>query len=167
MATDCFMVCIYRYGDHTCVSSCVTVQKGGKKTSSRKNVNQIRRLAKCTHIYSKNVIYNRYNIKTPQTPAAHSLTQRDRRLHSRSHTHRRTNTDTLEPSLTHSHVWPPHVVLHSSGGIKSALTSTVSVMHTVGPNRYIIYKPNHYIKTTRFSISNKDNMNVVQTYVIL
>lgn len=36
-------------------------------------------------------------------------------------------------------------------------------MHTVGPNSYIIYKLNHYIKTTRVSILNKDNMNATQT----
>lgn len=55
------------------------------------------------------------------------------------------------------HMWYYYIAV----GIKSALTSNVSVMHTVGPNSYIIYKPNHYIKITRFSVKN--NMNVIQT----
>lgn len=45
MATDCFMVSIYRYaGDHTCVSSCVTVRKGTFLEKLCKS--KIRRLAK-------------------------------------------------------------------------------------------------------------------------
>lgn len=43
--TDCFMVSIYRYaGDHTCVSSCVTVRKGTFLEKLCKS--KIRRLAK-------------------------------------------------------------------------------------------------------------------------
>lgn len=95
-------------------------------------------LAKCTHIYSKNVISNWYNIKTPQTPAAHVLTQRQMPTFSLSH--------------THLHVWCVYIAV----GIKSALTSNVSVVHTVGPNSDTIYKPSTTFKplASRFPTDN-------------
>lgn len=50
-----------------------------------------------------------------------------------------------------------HTWYYIAVGIKSALTSNVSVMHTVGPDSDIIYKPNHDIETTRVSTETKDN----------
>lgn len=48
---------------------------------------------------------------------------------------------------THTLTWTTATCgFDTAVGIKSALTSNVSVMHTVGPNNYIIHKPNHYIK---------------------
>lgn len=95
-------------------------------------------------------------------------------LHARSHTgqnipgvlHVDTQTHSHSFKRTHLHVLQPHVALHSSGDKKCSYIN-VSVMHTVGPNSYIIYKPNHHITTTRFSVLNKDDMNVIQTHMIV
>lgn len=100
-------------------------------------------------------------------------------LHTPTHTysHKETDADVLAVSLTcthidvqtpthsrlkHTYTYDRHMWYYIAVGIKSALTSNVSVMHTVGPNSYIIYKPNHYVKTTRFPVKN--NMNVIQTF---
>lgn len=56
---------------------------------------------------------------------------------------------------TRTNMYDRHTWYYIAVGIKSALTSNVSVMHTVGPNSYNIYKPNHDVKTTRFSIETK------------
>lgn len=100
-------------------------------------------------------------------------------LHTQTHTRSRKETDAYvlavfltythidvqtptHSRLTHTYMYDHHTWYNIAVGIKSALTSNVSVMHTVGPNSYIIYKPNHYVKTTRFSVKN--NMNVIQTF---
>lgn len=59
-------------------------------------------------------------------------------------------------------MWPSHVVLHSSGDKKCFILYIKCVMHTVSPNIYNIYKPNHYIKSHAHL-----NMNGIQTSVIL
>ena len=86
-----------------CFVMCYSAEKEKKKTSPRKNVKQIRRLEKCTHIYSKNVIYNRQNRNNPQTPVCalartntdayilltvfYKYTQRHTNTHTRSVSH--------------------------------------------------------------------------------
>lgn len=105
-----------------CVIGCYTAQTGGK--GSRKSVNQTPRLAKCTRNYSKNVIYNRYNIKwsntpNPPTPELHTRSQIKMPTFSDTWTH---TCRTAKCGFTHQ--WE----------LKSALPSNVNVMHTVGPN---------------------------------
>lgn len=119
------------WGPYMCFVMCYSAERKG---SRKKNVNQIQRLEKCTHIYSKNVIYSRENMNNPQTPVAHSLAQRDKMLtlsHS-SYRYTRRHIQTLRRPHTHLHVWPPHVVLHSSGDKRCSYIKCV--MHTVGPN---------------------------------
>ncbi len=110
--------------DQTCVSSCVTVQN--RKTSSRKNVNQIQRLEKCTRIYSKNIMQNR--TQTTRRPQLHT------RSHNDTRTHPHTKTHTHVDLHSHTYMYDRHTWFYTAVGRKSALTSDVSVMHTVGPN---------------------------------
>lgn len=102
------------------------------ETSSRKHVKQTQGLEKCTHIYSKNVIYNWQNFSNRQGPVAHKHTHTqliDTYAHSFPLLQIKTQT-----SHTHTYMYDRHMWFDIAVGIKSALTSNVSVMHTVGPN---------------------------------
>lgn len=121
---------------------------------------------KCTCIYSKNVIYNWYDMKTPAGYVLSCVWMQEKTYPVLPVLHVDAQTHSHSFKRTHLHILQPHVALHSSGDKKCSYIN-VSVMHTVGPNSYIIYKPNHHITTTRFSILNKDNMNVIQTHMIV
>lgn len=125
-------------------------RKGKTKNSSRKNVNQTRGLIwKNGLISTVKMLF--ISVEHKQKPADPSCTQTHTGCLFYKYTHGRTNTDTLALSLslslslsrTHSYMYDGHTWYYIAVGIKSALTSNVSVMHTVGPDSDIIYKPNH------------------------